>query len=152
MKLLAFLVIIQGSIYWGKPPSKCLSFPLKVFPKKIKSYLKCWSYLTTILRNQLRLLMSRNAISANAEHYFFKIFRGSMSRTHLEGLNFLSPPCGSKYFLGLTPPRNKKSKIEPWVWLVINRRKTSLPLFNFEDTQSHIFQLTSHLLHGDKLL
>ena len=30
--------------------------------------------------------MSRNAISANPEHYIFKIFRGSMPPDPLEGL------------------------------------------------------------------
>ena len=62
-------------------PSPPPSPPKKFSWKKIESYFKYWSNLTTILKNQWSLLMSRNAISANPEHYLFKIFRGSMPRT-----------------------------------------------------------------------
>ena len=50
--------------------------------------------------------MSRNAISANPEHYIFKIFRGSMP---LEGLKkSFSPPRGSKIFFRIDfPPKQK---------------------------------------------
>ena len=41
------------------PPNVSAPLPKKSFPKKIKSYFKYWSYLTTILRNQWRLLMSK---------------------------------------------------------------------------------------------
>ena len=62
-----------------KLPPDVSASPKKVSPlKKIKSYFKYWPYLTTILRNQWRLQMSRNAISANPKHYFSKFFRGSM--------------------------------------------------------------------------
>ena len=62
----------------------------------------------TILRNQLRLLVSRNAISANSEHYIFKLFQGSMSPDPLEGLkNFFSLPRGSKFFQDRLPPKQK---------------------------------------------
>ena len=51
----------QGSIYWedggsSPPPPQTSHLPQKVFLKKIKRYFKYWSYLTTILRNQWRLL------------------------------------------------------------------------------------------------
>ena len=91
----------QGSIYWGPgeapppPPQKKSSSW-----KKIKSYFKYWCYLTTILRNQWRLLTSRNTISAYPEHYLFKIFRGSMPLSPLEGL---------KIFLVSTPLHPNKN-------------------------------------------
>ena len=67
---------MQGSIYWGGrgeasspqtsqlPPQKKFYWKknLQLFQKKD----------TTILRNQWRLLMSRNAISANPKHCIFK--------------------------------------------------------------------------------
>ena len=77
-KLAGFLTC-QGSIYWGaggkflqtsQPPPKKKSFSWK----KIKSHFKYWSYLTTISRHQW--LMSRNAISANPEHYLSQNFLG----------------------------------------------------------------------------
>ena len=62
-----------------------------------------------ILRNQWRLLMSRNAISANPEHYIFKIFRGSMPPDPLEGLkNFFSSKRGSKIFFRIDSPPEQK--------------------------------------------
>ena len=53
--------------------------------------------------------MSRNAISANPEHYIFKIFRESMLQTPLEGLKmFLSSPRGSKIVFRIGfPPKQK---------------------------------------------
>ena len=53
--------------------------------------------------------MSRNAISANPEHYIFKLFWGSMPPDPLEGLkNFFSPPRGSKIFFRIDlPPKQK---------------------------------------------
>ena len=54
--------------------------------------------------------MSRNAISANPEHYIFKIFLGACPRTPLEGLQtFFSPPRGSKIFFKIhfPPPKQK---------------------------------------------
>ena len=76
--------------------------PKKVFPeKKIKSYFKYWSYLTMMSRHQWRLLMSRNAISANAEHYLFQNFLGE----HAPG-PFRRP---KKFFRDRLPPSpNKK--------------------------------------------
>ena len=45
------------------------------------------------------ILMSRNAISANPEHYLFKISRESMPRTPAEGLkNFSRNSAGCKSF------------------------------------------------------
>ena len=85
------------------PPPKKKRFP----EKRINSYFNYWSYLTTILRNQWRLPMSRNTISANQEHHLFKIFRGSMPQALLEGLkNFLSLLRGSKSFLA--PPLKQR--------------------------------------------
>ena len=54
--------------------------------------------------------MSRNAISANPEHYLFKIFQGSMSPDLLEGLNsFFSPLRGSANFFRIdSPPAEQK--------------------------------------------
>ena len=55
--------------------------------------------------------MSRNAISANPEHYIFKIFRGSMPPTPLEGLKyfFLAAAWLKNFFQDRLPPPNKKS-------------------------------------------
>ena len=52
-----------------------------------------------ILRNQWRLLMSRNAISANPEHYIFKI-RPKTIFSHCR--------MAQKFFSGLTPPPEQK--------------------------------------------
>ena len=53
--------------------------------------------------------MSRNAISANPEHYIFKIFRGSMPPDPLEGLKkfFLVAACLKKIFQYRLPPKQK---------------------------------------------
>ena len=53
--------------------------------------------------------MSRNSISANPEHYIFKIFWGSMPSDPLEGLKkFFSMPRGSNIFLRINfPPKQK---------------------------------------------
>ena len=49
--------------------------------------------------------MSRNVISANPEHYIFKIFRGKHALDPLEDLkNFFSLPRGSKFFQDRLPP------------------------------------------------
>ena len=62
----------------------------------------------TILRNQWRLLMSRNAISANSEHYTFKLFRGSMPPDPLEGLkNFSRRRVAQNFFQDRLPPKQK---------------------------------------------
>ena len=65
-----------------------------------------------ILRNQWRLLMSRNAISANPEHYIFKIFQGSMPPDPLEGLKifFLTTSWLKNFFPDRLPPPNKKQR------------------------------------------
>ena len=53
--------------------------------------------------------MSRNAISANPEHYIFKIFRGSMPADPLEGLkNFSRRRVAQKFFSGSTSPPKQK--------------------------------------------
>ena len=53
--------------------------------------------------------MSRNAISANPEHYLFKIFQESMPPDPLEGLkNFFPSQRGSKKFFRIDlPPKQK---------------------------------------------
>ena len=62
------------------------------------------------LRNPRRLLMSRNAISANSDHYLFKIFRGSMPPDSQEGLkNFFLTVTWFQKVLGSTSPQSKKS-------------------------------------------
>ena len=49
--------------------------------------------------------MSKNAISANPEHYVFKIFRGSMRLDPLQALKkFFSPLRGSKHCFGIDSP------------------------------------------------
>ena len=67
-------------------------------------------FLTTILRNQWRLLMSKNAISANLEHYIFKIFRGSMppDPPRRPKKNFFRCSVAQNFFQDRLPP-NKKS-------------------------------------------
>ena len=85
--------------------------PKKNFPKKIKIYFKYWSYLTKILRNQWRLPVFRNVISANPapEHYLFKILQGSMSLDPLEGpKSFFWHRVTPKNFLGSTSPPQQK--------------------------------------------
>ena len=65
-----------------------------------------------ILRNQRRLLMPRNAISANPEHYIFKIFRGTMppDPPRRPKKNFSRHRVAQKFFSGLTsPPPQTKS-------------------------------------------
>ena len=66
----------------GKLPPKRLSFPpqKKSFTENKLQLFQIKIFLTTILRNQWRLLMSRNAISANLEHYIFKLFGGAYPR------------------------------------------------------------------------
>ena len=53
--------------------------------------------------------MSRNAISANPEHYIFKIFRGSMPPDPLEGLQkiFLAATWLKNFFRIDFPPNQK---------------------------------------------
>ena len=65
-----------------------------------------------ILRNQWRLLMSRNAISANPEHYIFKIFQGSMPPDPLEGLKqfFLAVTWLKNFFQDQLPPDTKNPR------------------------------------------
>ena len=55
--------------------------------------------------------MSRNAISANPEHYIFKIVRGRMSPDPLEGLKkfFLAAAWLKNFFQDRLLPPNKKS-------------------------------------------
>ena len=61
----------------------------------------------TIFDNDIKesvkaILMSRNAISANPEHYLFKIFLCNMPPTPLQGLK--------KFFrIDFPPPPNKES-------------------------------------------
>ena len=58
--------------------------------------------------------MSRNAISANPEHYPFKIFRGSMLPDPLEGFTiFFSPLRGSKKIFRIDSPPNKNPRQNP---------------------------------------
>ena len=53
--------------------------------------------------------MSRNAISANPEHYIFKIVRGACHWTPLESLKkFFSPPHVSKIFFRIDFPQKQK--------------------------------------------
>ena len=86
--------------------------PRKSFPEKKLKLFQIKIFLTTILRNQLRLLMSRNAISANPEHYIFKIFQGSMPRTPLEGLKkkFSLHHVAQKFFQDRLPPQTKNPR------------------------------------------
>ena len=52
--------------------------------------------------------MSRNAISANSEHYIFKLFRGSMPPDPLEGLkNFSRRRVAHKFFQDRLLPKQK---------------------------------------------
>ena len=53
--------------------------------------------------------MSKNAISANPEHYIFKTFRGSMPRTPLEGLKkiFVAAAWLKNFFQDRLPPKQK---------------------------------------------
>ena len=65
-----------------------------------------------ILRNQWRLLMSRNAISANPEHYIFKIFQGSMPPGNpLEGLKIFLNAAWLKTFFRIDCPPPPEQKI-----------------------------------------
>ena len=61
---------------------------------------------------KVTILMFRNAISANPEHYIFKIFRGSMPRSPLEGLkNFLITASWlKKLFQNQLPPQTKNPR------------------------------------------
>ena len=74
--------------------------------KKIWSYFKWRSFLTKILRNQWRLLMSRNVISANPEHHIFKIFRVSMPLDPLRRpkKSFLATSWLKHFFQDRLPP------------------------------------------------
>ena len=89
------------SIYWGGGgggASHLTPPPKKVFIAKSKSYFKYWPYLTTILRNQRRLyIMSRNAISANPEHYLSKFSWAACPRPPppTRPVNFLSGSTSS---------------------------------------------------------
>ena len=92
------------------PPNVSASPPQKkkVFWRKIQSYFKYWFYLTTILRNQWRLLMSRNAIQPILNTIFSKISGGARSRTPLEGRKTLfSPLRGSKNFFRIDSPQQR---------------------------------------------
>ena len=52
--------------------------------------------------------MSRNAISANSEHYIFKLNRGSMPPDPLEGLKIFSRRCmAQKLFQDRLAPKQK---------------------------------------------
>ena len=53
--------------------------------------------------------MSRNAISANPEHYIFKFFRGSMPPDPIEGLTkyFLAAAWLRNFFHDRLPPKQK---------------------------------------------
>ena len=84
----------------GELPPNSISFPHpKSFAEKNLKLFQIKIFLTTILRNQWRLLMSRNEISANPEHYIFKLFWGSMSLdSSRKPKNFFSfPPHGSNF-------------------------------------------------------
>ena len=87
--------IFQGSIYWGEASPKRFSW------KKLKSYFKYWSNMKTILSNQWRLLMSRNADSSQSWTLFFSKFSGgACPRTTLEGIKkfFLAAAWLQKIF------------------------------------------------------
>ena len=51
------------------------------------------------------LLMSRNAISANPEHYIFKLFLWSMPPAPLRRPKKIFRRCATRNFLGSTPPK-----------------------------------------------
>ena len=57
--------------------------------------------------------MSRNAISANPEHYLFKIFRGgggACPRTPLEGLKIFSRRCVAPKLFFRTPKQKTQDR------------------------------------------
>ena len=60
-----------------------------------------------ILRNQWRLLMSRNAISANPKHYIFKI-RPKTIFSHCR--------MAQKFFSGSTPPPPEQKIVDSTVY------------------------------------
>ena len=79
--------------------------------KKITAISNKDLFLTTILRNQWRLLISRNAISANPEHYIFKIFRGSMPPDPPEKI-FSRRLMAQKFFQDRLPPPPKQKILD----------------------------------------
>ena len=87
-------------------PQTSHSPPKKSFTEKKLQLFQIKIFLTTILRNQWRLLMSRNAISANPEHYIFKLFQGSMPPDPLRRpkKNFYRRHVAQKFFSGSTSP------------------------------------------------
>ena len=72
-----------------------------------------------ILRNQWRLLMSRNAISANPEHYIFKI-RPKTIFSHCR--------MGQKFFSGTTTPPSEQKILDSTVYT--GRFSRVLPVSN----------------------
>ena len=56
--------------------------------------------------------MSRNAISANTEHYVFKLFCGSMPLDPLQALKniFLAATWLEKFFWDRLPPQTKNPR------------------------------------------
>ena len=68
---------VQGSIYWrgggeASPPTK------KSFTEKKLQLFQIKIFLDDDFKESVKVLMSRNAISANPEHYIFKLFWGNM--------------------------------------------------------------------------
>ena len=71
----------------GKLAPKCLSFPQKFFLKKNWKLFQILILFYDDIKESVKVTNAQNAISANPEHYLFKIFWGSMAPDPLKGLN-----------------------------------------------------------------
>ena len=108
----------QGSIYWGDG-GKLLPLNVSAFqspppPPLNASALNYKLFQILILFDDdiKESVMSRNAISANPEHYLFKLFRGSMpSDPPRRPKKFFFLCCvAPKFFLGSTSPQTKNPR------------------------------------------
>ena len=105
-------VLSAGGVGEASPQTSQLPLPpqKKVLLKKKFTAISNKDLFNDDFKESVKVLMSRNAISANPEHYIFKIVQGSMppDPARRPNKNF-SPPRGSKFLSGSTSPPNKKS-------------------------------------------
>ena len=103
-------VLSTGGSGGSSPSPKRLSFlpPKSFLEKKLKLFQR--SFLTTILGNQWRLLMSRNAIQPILNTIFSKLSGGACLRTPPEGLKkfFLAAAWLKNFFQDRLPPPKQK--------------------------------------------